>query len=65
MMPWLIIAGLVGLVVGLISGTFIASSLLQRYSHHVQSTQTQPQPHYPRVQTRYLDDDEYMRRPRR
>jgi hypothetical protein len=58
MLPWLIIACLLGVVIGLIGGMHISSSLFQR--HH-QETQSQPLV-YQRSPTRYLDDDHYGRR---
>jgi len=64
MLPWLLIALLFGIVVGLIAGTHIGSSLLHR---HVQATQVQTRPlgGYQRIPSRYLDDDPYGERPRR
>ncbi|GCF07348.1 MptD family putative ECF transporter S component [Dictyobacter arantiisoli] len=61
MLPWLIIACLVGVIAGLIIGTYVGSSLLQR---HEKAAQPQPLT-YPQGPTRYLDDDHYDRRPRR
>lgn len=44
MLPWLIIACLLGVVLGLIIGIYIASSLVQRHYRHFLTGQAPTQP---------------------
>jgi hypothetical protein len=68
-LPWLIIAALIGVVLGLVIGIYIASSPVQRYYHHFQAMQsqarTQPLSTSGRKPVRYLDDEPFVVRPRR
>ncbi|GER86879.1 hypothetical protein KDW_10410 [Dictyobacter vulcani] len=65
MLPWLIIAVLIGGVIGLVGGFFLASSLTRKHYSHFQEIHTQPiQRGFPRPVSRYLDENEVYARPR-
>ncbi|GCE06123.1 hypothetical protein [Dictyobacter aurantiacus] len=68
MFPWILIALLSGMLIGLVIGVYLASSLVRgHFSHfltHGSQRQAPPSPH-PKASGPFYEDELYTRRPTR